>query len=180
MTPKTLRKERRLKFEAILSTLGKLTQAEVEATAELLADAAESRTEKLSKQDLESVNKKVDAIIGLAQESQTRIEAGTGWRGRELLPPDYTFYGDLWHRLTGLEMYGAKAKAKIDTEWLKAFKDCFENEVSESAFCEAYIRETWDGRRAVGKPSMIVATAKAIQAANKKVESVQQGQGFYA
>ncbi len=46
MTPKTLRKERRLKFEAILSTLGKLTQAEVEATAELLADAAESRTEK--------------------------------------------------------------------------------------------------------------------------------------
>lgn len=45
MTPKTLRKERREKFEVILSSLGKLTRAEVEATAELLADAAESRTE---------------------------------------------------------------------------------------------------------------------------------------
>lgn len=46
MTPQTLRKERRRKFESILSMLGKLTQAEVEATAELLADAAESRTER--------------------------------------------------------------------------------------------------------------------------------------
>jgi hypothetical protein len=45
MTPQTLRKERRRKFESILSMLGKLTQAEVEATAELLADAAASRTE---------------------------------------------------------------------------------------------------------------------------------------
>lgn len=42
----TLRRERRTKFEAILSALGKLTQAEVESTAELLADAAESRTER--------------------------------------------------------------------------------------------------------------------------------------
>ncbi len=136
----------------------------------------------LSPQEKEQANRKMDAIIEQAREAQTRIEAGTGWRGRELLPPDYVFYGDLWHRLTGLEMYGAKAKAKIDTEWLKAFKECFENDISESAFCEAYVSETWEGRRAVGKPSMIVATAKAIQAANKKVESTtaQQGQGFYA
>jgi len=42
---RTLRRERIQKFEAILSCLGKLTQAEVEATAELLADAAASRTE---------------------------------------------------------------------------------------------------------------------------------------
>ncbi len=43
----TLKRERRRKFEAILSAFSdKLTRAEIEATAELLADAAESRTER--------------------------------------------------------------------------------------------------------------------------------------
>jgi len=43
----TLRRERRQRFEEILSAFSdKLTRAEIEATAELLADAAESRTEK--------------------------------------------------------------------------------------------------------------------------------------
>lgn len=46
MTPKTLAKERREKFEAILSAFSdRFTQAEIEATAELLATAAASRTE---------------------------------------------------------------------------------------------------------------------------------------
>jgi hypothetical protein len=43
----TLRRERRARFEQILSAFDdKLSRAEIEATAELLADASESRTER--------------------------------------------------------------------------------------------------------------------------------------
>lgn len=43
----TLKRERRQKFEEILNNFSdKLTQAEIEATAELLAEAAESRSER--------------------------------------------------------------------------------------------------------------------------------------
>jgi len=43
----TLKRERRQKFEVILSAFSdKLSRAEIESTAELLADAAESRSEK--------------------------------------------------------------------------------------------------------------------------------------
>ena len=56
---RTLRRERIQKFEAILSCLGKLTQAEVEATAELLADAAASRTEAQTEETPEEYNVEV-------------------------------------------------------------------------------------------------------------------------
>lgn len=47
MTPKTLTKERRERFVEILSAFSdKLTRPEIEATAELLATAAASRTER--------------------------------------------------------------------------------------------------------------------------------------
>ncbi len=59
MTPKTLAKERREKFEAVLSCLGKLTQAEVEATAALLVEAAQSRTEAQQEETPEEYNVEV-------------------------------------------------------------------------------------------------------------------------
>lgn len=168
----TLRRERRQKFAEIMNAFSdKLTQAEIEATAELLADAAESRTEKLTPADYEQVNKKVDAIIGQAKEAQSRIDSGTGWRGRELLPPDYLIYGDWWHEKTGLHMYGVKAKAGMDTGWLKAFKELFENEVTIQSCNEALEANKW---RNVSSPLQIVNDAKAVQAAPAK--SVQSSQ----
>ena len=177
----TLRRERRQRFEEILKEaearpdgnytafdLSRLVDGWRRELAEKLADAAESRTEKLTPADYEQVNKKVDAIIGQAKESQSRIDSGTGWRGRELLPPDYLIYGDWWHEKTGLHMYGVKAKARIDTGWLKAFKELFENEVTIQSCNEALEANKW---RNISNPLQIVNDAKAVQAAPAPVES---------
>ena len=181
----TLRRERRTKFESdiqgsLLHYYARLhlehngnTPEYVENTlrecredlAAMLAVSAESRSEKLSQEDLEQVNKKVDAIIGQAKESQSRIDSGTGWRGRELLPPDYLIYGDWWHGKTGLHMYGAKSKARMDSGWLKAFKELFENEVSIQSCNEALEANKW---RNISNPLQIVNDAKAVQAAPAK------------
>jgi len=176
----TLTRERRKKFEGIIvqwlstskavAVVGNawLLDLEIKKVAETLADAAESRTEKLTPEDLEKVNKKVDAIIGQAVEAQSRIDAGTGWRGRELLPAQYVAYGDWWYAKTGLHMYGAKAKAKVDSGWLKAFKELYENDVTIASLDEAMKSNEW---RTISNPAQIVNDAKAIQAAPKSVQS---------
>ena len=64
-------------------------------------------------------------------------------------------------------MYGAKAKAKIDKEWLNAFKVWYEFEITIPALDEAYLANEW---RKVSKPSQITADAKLIQAAPKKTD----------
>ena len=103
-------------------------------------------------------------------EAQSRIDSGTGWRGRELLPPDYLIYGDWWHEKTGLHMYGAKSKAKADSGWLKAFKELFENEVTIQSCNEALESNKW---RNVSNPLQIVNDAKAVQAAPAKATQIQ-------
>ncbi len=100
-----------------------------------------------------------------AQEAQA---AGHAWRGRELLPVQFLIYGDWWHSKTGLHMYGAKAKAKIDTSWLKAFKEFHENDVTIASLDEAMKSNEW---RTISNPAQIVNDAKAIQAAPKSVQS---------
>ncbi len=96
MTPKTLRKERRERFETILSALGKLTQAEVEATAELLADAAESRSEKRTDEEkgdyITQANRKVDAILDMANFPGARREAR--------ISAIQSYLGETFHRNT--------------------------------------------------------------------------------
>ena len=178
----TLRRERRQKFEDILESFGVTPSPALGINTEerfyewqtnfvnALLDAAESRTEKLTPAEYAQVDKKVDAIIGQAREAQSRIDSGTGWRGRELLPPDYLIYGDWWHDKTGLHMYGAKAKAKADSGWLKAFKELFENEVTIQSCNEALEANKW---RNVSNPLQIVNDAKAIQAAPAKVTQTQ-------
>jgi hypothetical protein len=88
--------------------------------------------------------------------------SGTAWRGRELLPPHYLIYADWWVGKTGLQMYGVKAKPKLDAEWLKACKELWENEVTIKACDEALIACQW---KKPSRISQIVAEAKAAQAA---------------
>ena len=181
----TLRRERRQKFEddiqgSLLHYYARLhlehngnTPEYIDNTlrecredlAATLSISAESRSEKLTPTEYAQVDKKVDAIIGQAKEAQSRIDSGTGWRGRELLPPDYLIYGDWWHEKTGLHMYGVKAKARMDTGWLKAFKELFENEVTIQSCNEALEANKW---RNVSSPLQIVNDAKAVQAAPAK------------
>ena len=68
-------------------------------------------------------------------------------------------------------MYGAKSKARMDSGWLKAFKELFENEVSIQSCDEALEANKW---RNVSSPLQIVNDAKAVQAAPAK--SVQSSQ----
>ena len=110
----------------------------------------------------ESANKTVDGILELERQAKDRQVAGTGWRGRELLPPHYLPFADWWHAKTGLQMYGAKSKAKLDTEWLKACKELYENDVTIANLEEAWKAENW---RPLTKLSQLVATAKAVQVA---------------
>ncbi len=173
----TLRRQRIQKFREIICNSEIYMQCRLEVDAlgdELgmlvaaLADAAESRTEKLTPEDYAAVDKKMDAILKQEAEAQSRIDSGTGWRGRELLAPEHLVYGDWWHAKTGLHMYGAKAKAKLDTGWAKAFKELYENDVTIAALNEAYTANEW---RTVSSPAQIVSDAKAIQAAPVKVEN---------
>ena len=172
----TLRRERRQKFAEIIRKAvysyynAYMDESEVERIAAELSDAAESRTEKLTPAEIAQVDKKVDAIIGQAREAQSRIDSGTGWRGREFLSPEQLIYGDWWHDKTGLHMYGAKAKAKYDTGWLKAFREMHENELTLSALDEAMAANSW---RVLSSPAQIVNDAKAVQAAPAKVTQTQ-------
>lgn len=84
------------------------------------------------------------------------------WRGREICPGNYIIYGDWWHAKTGLHMYGAKSKQKVDSEWLSAFKTWYEFEITIPALEEAYKANEW---RKVSKPSQITNDAKLAQAA---------------
>lgn len=126
-----------------------------------------------------SANLKVDKILEQNEVARQRESTGQAWRGRELTPPNYLIYGDWWHAKTGLHMYGVKGKAKMDTGWLKEFKEWYENEVSLEALDEAYEANRW---RTISKPVQITADAKKIQVAPiGKVSQPEREQGkpFY-
>ena len=190
MTPKTLAKERREKFEAILSASDLYAECElhcresylkkiVKELAAALAEAAQSRTEAQKEEVITQADRKVDAILDLSAQAKAAEDAGQAWRGREFLTgSEYCKYGDWWYKKTGLEMYGAKGKAKINTEWMKAFKEWHEFGVTIQTLDEAFQSESW---RPIVKPSQITATAKAIQAAPPVVSSTpkEEGKGFY-
>ncbi len=103
----TLRRERRQRFEEILNAFSdKLTRAEIEATAELLADAAESRTEKMTNEEkgdyITQANKKVDAILGITEWAGAKREAR--------ISAIQSYLGETFHRNTETK------------EWLKFAK----------------------------------------------------------
>jgi len=103
----TLRRERRQRFEEILSAFSdKLTRAEIEATAELLADAAESRTEKQTDEEkgdyIAQANRKVDAILGITEWAGAKREARVS--------AIQSYLGETFHRNTETK------------EWLKFAK----------------------------------------------------------
>ena len=111
----------------------------------------------------ESANKTVDGILEGERIAQEKDNAGQAWRGRELTPPNYLIYGDWWHAKTKQHMYGAKGKQKLNTEWLKAFKEFYENDISLSVLDETYEAEiAW--KKIVSKPSELITKAIAIQA----------------
>lgn len=117
---------------------------------------------------------KMKAILEAERQAQEAQDAGKAWRGRELLAPEHLVYGDWWHAKTGLHMYGAKSKAKLDTGWANAFKELYENDVTISALDEAYKSNEW---RTVSNPAQIVKDAKAIQAAPKAEENTTRPEG---
>lgn len=135
----------------------------------------------LSIQELKEANDKVDAILEMERKAQERKTAGKAWRGRELLVADAPgmMYCDWWHAKTGLEMYGAKGKPKLDTGWTKASVQLYENEITLAECDEAYTAETWDGKRKLTDMMQIVKTAKAIHAAGPVKHQTNTTQGEY-
>ena len=133
----TLRRERRKRFAEIIRKAvyayykAYMDETEVERIAAELSDAAESRTEKFTPEDYAAVDKKMDAIVKQEAEAQSRIDSGTGWRGRELLAPEHLVYGDWYHAVTGWQMYGAKAKPKRDSTAMNEFKAWWETQLKE-------------------------------------------------
>ena len=84
----TLRRERRQKFTAILSAFSdKLSQAEIEATAELLSDAAMSRSELATEAEFDKPNiyriyeENIGVIIPLIADELNDIDTSypEGW-----------------------------------------------------------------------------------------------------
>ncbi len=182
MTPKTLRKERAEKFEAILKEFEahpkhlaneKVREEWINELAYALADAAASRTEV---RGIEAqADRKVDAILALEKQTRAKEAAGEAWRGRELLMPDLLPYGDWWHKKTGLHMYGAKAKAKVSADWLKAFKEWHENELTIPSL-EAALESNKKWRNVISTPNVLTRDAIALQAA-PVVETTQREEG---
>lgn len=120
----------------------------------------------LSSEDLsdikERANKTVDAILENDRKVQEMEIVGHAWRGRELVAPDYLPYGDWWHSKTNQHMYGEKGKAKVNTEWLKAFKAWWENDVTVAVLEQVYDAEkSWKG--VIAKPSELTTKAIALQ-----------------
>lgn len=124
------------------------------------------RIKDVSSSNLQGIEASIYAGRPTTQEDINASNKDT-WRGRELLGDNYLAYADWWHAKTGLHMYGAKAKAKVDTEWLNAFKAWYEFEITIPALDEAYQANEW---RKVSKPSQITADAKLIQASPKKTD----------
>ena len=115
----TLRRERRKRFEEILNAFSdKLTRAEIEATAELLADAAEARTEKMTDEEkgdyITQANKKVDAILGITEWAGAKREAR--------ISAIQSYLGETFHRNTETKEWLTFAKF-IDDKQQNAGED---------------------------------------------------------
>lgn len=116
-----------------------------------------------SSEIIEKANKDVDGFLEFEKAKQSAIQAGTDWRGRELLPPNLLPYGDWWNSKTGQEMYPAKGKQKLNAEWMKAFKEWDENDLDTKTLDEIYSAEvSW--KKVIGKPSELTTKAIALQA----------------
>jgi hypothetical protein len=179
MTPKTLRKERAEKFTEIVGssnlhylarrfweiegvdtqTIDAMLKDEREKLAYALADAAASRSESVEAQ----ADRKVDAILALEKQTQAKEAAGEAWRGRELLMPDLLPYGDWWHKKTGLHMYARKGKPNTNKDWLKAFREWADNELTIPSLEAAFENNKWRG--VISTPLILTKDAIAIQAA---------------
>lgn len=172
MTPQTLRKERRRKFDAVMREYyGDKWDAQTsgfrEGLLSALADAAESRTERKTDEAkgdyITQADRKVDVIILQARQARQAEESGQAYRGREfLVGSEYLTYGDWWHKKTGLHMYGAKAKAKVSPDWLKAFREWADNELTIKSLDAAFDANKWRG--VISTPVVLTKDAIAIQA----------------
>ena len=119
-------------------------------------------------------DRKVDAILDLEKQARQAEESGQAYRGREfLVGSEYLTYGDWWHKKTGLHMYGAKAKAKVSPDWLKAFREWADNEVTIKSLEAAFEANKW---RVISTPVVLTKDAIAIQAV-PVVETTQREEG---
>lgn len=181
MTPQTLRKERRRKFRELICKSEIYMQSrldvdtldeELNELCKLLADAAESRSERMTDEQRAKyitapADKKVDAIIEFEKQAHAAEEAGQAYRGREfLVGSDYLPYGDWYHKVTGWQMYPKKGKAKQDGTVMTEFKKWWENDLTLEALQVAYDIENGWRKDKSGQPQNIThpreLTAKAI------------------
>lgn len=176
MTQKTLTKERREKFEEILSAFSdKLTQAEIEATAELLVTASLSRSERKTDETkgdyITAADRKVDAILAQS------IKPEGYWQGRENIPPHLLKYADWWNKRTGQEM-----KGKVKADYLKEWTAWNNDELPLSALDEAFeYVNGWKSRQGgrVAHPREITKDAVGFAAHPKQEETKPITGGFY-
>ncbi len=121
------------------------------------------KTDELQGDYITQADRKVNAILDLAKQAQQAEESGKAYRGREfLVGSEYLTYGDWWHKKTGLHMYGAKAKAKVSPDWLKAFREWADNELTIKSLEAAFEANKWRG--VISTPVVLTKDAIAIQA----------------
>lgn len=142
---------------------------------ESLLGIKESNKEKSSLQEIQTLaDRKVDAILEIEKQVHAKEKAGQGWRGREILMPDLLPYGDWWHKKTGLHMYSVKGKANLNKDWMKAFKEWSENELTVKSLEAAFEANKWRG--VISTPLVLTKDAIAIQAV-PVVENTQREEG---
>jgi hypothetical protein len=123
------------------------------------AKTDEERPEyKLSEQDIQFANKKVDAILGLAKKS-TKY-----WKGRELFRDNHVAFADWWHNQTNQVCM----KRSIGS-WQKAFLAWQNENLSIEHLQEAYNQDIiW--RKVFTDPNELTKKAVAIKALRDKQE----------
>ena len=133
------------------------------------------KTDEVQGDYITQADRKVDAILDLEKQARQAEEAGLAYRGREFLAgSEYLTYGDWWHKKTGLHMYGAKAKAKVSPDWLKAFREWADNELTVKSLEAAFEANKWRG--VISTPVVLTKDAIAIQAV-PVVETTQREEG---
>ena len=122
----------------------------------------------------QSADKAFDAFLVFEGQAQAAKADGKAWRGRELLPPTLIEYGDWWHSRTGLHMYGAKGKPKMDATWLDAFRKWHDNELTVAHLDAGLAALDWMKQRGGGVTHPRQVTAEALRAQADELNNVAQ------
>lgn len=129
-----------------VSSLNSNTETTAETTTKKAAKAA------LTKEEMGEALDGVEMFVKMSEPPRGF------WAGRELIPEYMLPFADWWNAQTNLTM-----KGKVNKEWLKAFKEWYEEQLSINSLQQAFDHiKAW--KKIISKPSEITETAKAINA----------------